>query len=146
MRPVPRKEGKGIVNDAHGTARPKGAGKAGGRAASRPEHPLAGLRSVGPATRRDLDLLGVRTLASLAAADPQELYDRLCALTGQRHDPCVLDVFACAVAQARDPYLPGALRDWFAWTPHRKAGTLRAALPSRPGDGADCETEGGTES
>lgn len=120
------------MKDARDTTRPKRTGKAGGR----PAHPLARLRSVGPATRRDLDLLGVRTLAELAAADPQELYDRLCARTGQRHDPCVLDVFACAVAQARDPRLPDAQRDWFAWTPHRKAGALRNALPPPPGGGS----------
>ncbi|WP_196609377.1 helix-hairpin-helix domain-containing protein [Nitratidesulfovibrio oxamicus] len=123
-----------VEQDDHEATRPKGTGKAGNRPASRPGHPFAGLRSVGPATRRDLDLLGVHTLAELAAADPQELYDRLCAVTGQRHDPCVLDVFACAVAQARDPHLPAARRDWFAWTPHRKAGTLPAALPPRPGE------------
>lgn len=121
------------MKDARETIRPKKTGKAGDRPAPRPAHPLAGLRSVGPATRRDLDLLGVRTLADLAAADPQELYDRLCARTGQRHDPCVLDVFACAVAQARDPRLPAPLRDWYNWTPHRKAGALRDALPPPPG-------------
>lgn len=120
------------MQDARETIRPKRTNKTG----SRPAHPLAGLRSVGPATRRDLELLGVRTLADLAAANPQELYDRLCARTGQRHDPCVLDVFACAVAQARDPRLPDAQRDWFAWTPHRKAGTLLAALPPPPDGGS----------
>lgn len=131
-----------MVKDTRETSRTKATGKVvgrpdgkfGTRPAPRPAHPLAGLRSVGPATRRDLDLLGVRTLDDLAAADPQELYDRLCAVTGQRHDPCVLDVFACAVAQARDPHLPAARRDWFAWTPHRKAGALHATLPPRPGD------------
>ena len=129
-----------MVKDTRETVRAKATGKADarrdgkleGRAASRSVHSLAGLRSVGPATRRDLDLLGVRTLAALAAADPQELYARLCAVTGQRHDPCVLDVFACAVAQARDPQLPAPLRNWFAWTPHRKAGTLGASLPPTP--------------
>ncbi len=127
-----------MAKDTHDTVRAKTTGKAvvrrNGRPASRTAHPLAGLRSVGPATRRDLDMLGVRTLAHLAAADPQELYDRLCALTGQRHDPCALDVFACAVAQARDPQLSAPLRNWFAWTPHRKAGTLGAALPPPPED------------
>lgn len=112
------------------TATPTADGK--GKPRHRTEHPLAGLRSVGPATRRDLALLGVHDMAALAAADPQELYNRLNAVTGVRIDPCVLDVFACAVAQARDPALPAHLRDWFRWTPSRKAGRLAEALPPPP--------------
>ena len=54
---------------------------------------------------------------------PGRLYDRLCALTGGRQDPCVLDTFCCAVAQAKDPRLPAERRKWWWWSRRR----LRAA-------------------
>lgn len=69
----------------------------------------------------DLALLEVRDVATLARQDPELLYRRLCDLTGARQDPCVLDVFACAVAQARDPALPAAMRKWWWWSRARKA-------------------------
>ena len=92
---------------------------------------LRDLRSVGPATVQDLALLGVTDVATLAGCDPQALYDRLCAITGVRQDPCVLDVLACAVAQARDPGLPAERREWWWWSRVRKSRT------SSPGGHAD---------
>jgi nucleotidyltransferase/DNA polymerase involved in DNA repair len=83
---------------------------------------LRDLRSVGPATVGDLARLGVTTVEALAACEPRALYDRLCAETGTRHDPCVLDVLAAAVAQARDPDLPAEQRDWWWWSRRRRAG------------------------
>ena len=82
---------------------------------------LRDLRSVGPATIADLALLGVTTVPALAAHEPQALYDALCAATGVRQDPCVLDVLAAAVAQARDPDLPAEQRDWWWWSRRRRA-------------------------
>ena len=83
---------------------------------------LRDLRSVGPATVGDLARLGVTTVEALAACEPQALYDRLCAVSGVRHDPCVRDVFAAAVAQARDPDLPAEQRNWWWWSRRRAAG------------------------
>ena len=83
---------------------------------------LASLRSVGPATVRDLAVLGITTVEALARAEPDALYDQLCRATGVRHDPCCRDVFAAAVAQARDPNLPAEQRDWWHWSRRRKAG------------------------
>ena len=91
---------------------------------------LAGLRSVGPATVADLALLGITTVDQLVLADPDELYDRLCRVTGQRHDPCCRDVFAAAVAQTRDPGLPAEQRNWWYWSRVRK-GTLAAVIGRR---------------
>jgi len=88
------------------------------------------LRSVGPATVRDLALLGITSVPALAACEPDALYDRLCAVTGVRHDPCVRDVLAAAVAQARDPALPAEQRDWWYWSRRRKAADA-AARPRR---------------
>ena len=85
------------------------------------KHPLQGLRSIGPASLKDFDLLGVASLDDLAGRDPQELYDALCRLKGQKVDICCLDVMHCAVAQARNPHLPPEQRDWFWWSRNRKA-------------------------
>lgn len=69
---------------------------------------------------KDFELLGVRSVSQLAKADGKRLYDRLCRLTGQRQDPCVWDVFECAIAQARNPDLPAEQRQWWFWSRLRK--------------------------
>lgn len=83
---------------------------------------LSDLRSVGPATVQDLASIGVTTIEQLAARNPMDLYESVCRESGVRHDPCLHDVFAAAVAQARDPYLPVEQRDWWYWSRIRKAG------------------------
>ena len=82
---------------------------------------LNALRSVGPATIEDLRLLGVAGISDLAGRDPQALYDELCRIKGQKIDICCLDVFNCAVAQAKNPELSDEQRDWFWWSRNRKA-------------------------
>ena len=84
---------------------------------------LLGLRSVGPATLEDLRLLGVTDICDLAERDPQALYDELCRIKGQKVDICCLDVFNCAVAQAKNPELPDDQRHWFWWSRKRKTAT-----------------------
>lgn len=90
--------------------------------------PLAGLRNIGPAMRADLALLGIETLAQLAAREPDALYTALQAKTGQRQDPCVWDVFAAAIHQART----GEARDWWTFTPQRKARQAAGRFPAPP--------------
>lgn len=82
---------------------------------------LASLRSVGPATQRDLHLLGIDSVELLARQNPLDLYENLQNLVGLPVDICMLDVFACAVAQASDPHLPPEECDWFWWSKERKA-------------------------
>ena len=84
---------------------------------------LNALRSVGPATIEDLRLLGVADISALAGCDPQALYDELCRIKGQKIDICCLDVFNCAVAQAKNPELSDEQRNWFWWSRQRKAAT-----------------------
>jgi len=84
------------------------------------ERQLKDLAGVGPATLGDLVLLGVHSVAQLAEQDGTELYERLCSVTGVQHDVCCLDVFRCAVAQARDPELPEEQRNWWYWSRLRK--------------------------
>lgn len=87
---------------------------------------LKELVSIGPAMLRDFEILGIRSVAQLARHEPKQMYERLCELTQRRQDPCVLDVFSAAVAQARDPELPPAQRQWWYWSRERKR---HAAVP-----------------
>ena len=86
-----------------------------------PTRKLEDLVSVGPAIRADFELLGVHTVVELARHEPQALYDELCRKTRTRQDPCVLDTFHAAVAQARDPELPPEKCVWWYWSRVRKA-------------------------
>jgi nucleotidyltransferase/DNA polymerase involved in DNA repair len=82
---------------------------------------LGDLVSIGPAMLDDFDLLGIRSVAQLARANPEKLFEKLCRVTGKSMDICCLDVFTCAVAQARNPRLPAAQRQWWYWSRQRKA-------------------------
>jgi len=94
-------------------------------ASSRSNNPFAGLRNVGPAARADLAVLGITTIEQLAASEPDHLYASLQRKTGQRHDPCVWDVFAAAIHQART----GEALNWWAFTPERKQRQARSEFP-----------------
>jgi hypothetical protein len=97
-----------------GRSRSRGAPKREARRVAGPR--LCDLKNVGPATLKDLSLLGIGSARELADQDAFELYGRLCSITRQRHDPCVIDVFMSAVDQARG----GKARPWWHYTPQRK--------------------------
>ncbi len=82
---------------------------------------LRDLISVGPAMLRGFDQLGIHSVAQLAKQDPHKMYRRLERLTGRPQDPCVLDTFCAAVAQARNPRLPAEKCQWWCWSRRRKA-------------------------
>ncbi len=67
---------------------------------------LRDLAGIGKSIEANLISLGVTSVAALASRDGEDLYDQLCTKTRTRQDPCVLDTFRCAVAQARNPRLP----------------------------------------
>jgi hypothetical protein len=78
---------------------------------------LEQLPNIGPALAADLRLVGVQHPRELAAHDAFVLYQTLCAKTGKRHDPCVLDTFLAATDFMRGaPATP-----WWAYTAQRKA-------------------------
>ena len=81
---------------------------------------LSDLVSVGQATLKDFDVLGVRTIQQLARSKAELLYKRLCRKTGQRHDICTLDVFSATIAQAKNPRLPKEQCNWWYWSKLRK--------------------------
>ena len=90
---------------------------------------LSDLRNVGKATLGDFKVLGVSTLAELACRDPDELWRELERRTRSRHDPCVRDVFAATIHQART----GEALDWWHFTPERTG---------RPAPGASLDATG----
>ena len=83
---------------------------------------LGDLISIGPAMLRDFALLRIRSVAQLARQNPQNMYAKLNRLSGQRQDPCVLDTFCAAVAQAKNPRLPAEQCEWWYWSRKRKTG------------------------
>jgi predicted RecB family nuclease len=81
---------------------------------------LKDLAGIGPRMLEDFRDLGVDSVDALARQNPQELYDRLSGQKGVRMDPCVLDTFTCAIAQAKDPQLPADQCNWWYWSRVRK--------------------------
>jgi hypothetical protein len=77
---------------------------------------LEDIPNVGPAVAADLRRLGITSPAELLGRDPYAMYDDLCRITGQRHDPCLLDTFIAAVRfMAGEPKRP-----WWKYTAERK--------------------------
>jgi Pathogenicity locus len=77
---------------------------------------LEDIPHVGPSIAADLRQLGITTPAELLGRDPYAMYDELCRITGQRHDPCLLDTFIAAVR-----YMEGApKKPWWKYTAERK--------------------------
>jgi len=83
---------------------------------------LGDLISIGPAMLRDFAQLRIRSVAELARQNPKRMYERLNRLRGQRQDPCVLDTYCAAVAQAKNPRLPAEQCQWWYWSRKRKSG------------------------
>ena len=78
---------------------------------------LEQLPNIGPALAADLRLIGIHHPRDLRDKDALALYQRLCAETGQRQDPCVLDTFMAATDFMRG----AAPAPWWKYTPQRKA-------------------------
>jgi hypothetical protein len=95
------------------------------RPRSKADDPFKGFRNVGPATRADLAVLRIKSVEQLAQSDPDELYARLQMTTGVRQDPCVWDVFAAVVHQAKT----GEALNWWAFTPERKKRQVQGKFP-----------------
>jgi hypothetical protein len=88
---------------------------------------LEDIPNVGPAVAADLRQLGITEPADLPGRDPYVMYDDLCRITGQRHDPCLLDTFIAAVR-----FMEGEPRKpWWNYTAERKK-VLAAREATRP--------------
>jgi len=78
---------------------------------------LEQIPNIGPSLAEDLRQIGIHHPRDLVNKDAFVLYQQLCAATGQRHDPCVLDTFMAATDFMRGaPAAP-----WWHYTAHRKA-------------------------
>ena len=77
---------------------------------------LEALPNVGPAVARDLQKIGIHHPEKLIGMDPFQMYDELCAETGIRQDPCVLDVFMSVVHFMEG----GEAVPWWSFTAERK--------------------------
>ena len=77
---------------------------------------LEDIPNVGPAIAADLRQLGITMPSELQGRDPYAMYDDLCRITGQRHDPCLLDTFIAAIR-----YMAGeSKKPWWKYTAERK--------------------------
>jgi hypothetical protein len=72
--------------------------------------------NVGPAIAGDLRRLGIREPRALVGRDHFAMYDELCRITGQKHDPCLLDTFIAAVRFMEG----GPKKPWWKYTAERK--------------------------
>ncbi len=88
---------------------------------------LTDLPNVGKSLAADLQLIGVQTPAQLRGRDPYVMYDALCEKTGERHDPCVIDVFI-SVTRFMNGEPPVA---WWQFTDERKKALARSASAPR---------------
>ena len=79
-------------------------------------HRLEDLPNIGPAMAADLRAMGITHPRELAHRDAFVLYQSLCALSGKRQDPCVLDTFMAATDFMRG----AAPAPWGAYTAQRK--------------------------
>jgi hypothetical protein len=57
---------------------------------------LQQIPNIGPSIAANLRQLGISSPHELPGKDPYAMYDKLCRITGVRHDPCLLDVFIAA--------------------------------------------------
>ena len=89
---------------------------------------LEDIPNVGPAVAADLRRLGITSPAELPGRDPYALYEELCRLTGQRHDPCLLDTFIAAVRFMEG----GPKKPWWDYTAQRKRELAARNAQRRP--------------
>ena len=83
--------------------------------------------NIGPSMAGDFALLGFAAPTQLVGQDPYALYDRLCALTRCRQDPCVADTFIAAVR-----FMEGSPpHPWWHYTAERKRRFSVCAHPPR---------------
>jgi hypothetical protein len=77
---------------------------------------LLELANVGPAVARYLEGVGITQTSQLAGRDAIAIYEEMCAASGRRLDPCLLDTVMSAVDQADG----GPARPWWHYTAERK--------------------------
>ena len=77
---------------------------------------LEDLPNVGKAVAGDLRQIGITRPNQLRGKDPYKLFEKLCRVTGHRHDPCMIDTFISIVRFADGE----PARPWWHYTAERK--------------------------
>lgn len=98
---------------------------------------LRRIPGIGISLARDLLALGIRRVDDLKGRDPEALYERLCEVTGQHQDRCVLYTFRCAVYSASTARPDPEKLKWWHWKDGpgvalaaRKAAAARGLRPA----------------
>jgi len=78
---------------------------------------LTSIPNIGPKVAARLRRLGIEAPEDLRGQDPEDLFERTCALSGFREDPCVLDTYTAAVDFANG----APARPWWAYSRERLA-------------------------
>ena len=74
------------------------------------------LPNIGKKIAHYLKIADIKTPQSLIGKDAFDLYDKLCKKTGEKLDPCVIDVFMSAI-----DFMEGAEpKAWWKFTSERK--------------------------
>ena len=81
-----------------------------------PAKELRDLKNVGKATLVDLHLLGIYSVKDLSLQDATELFHKMEEKSGKQQNPCVWDVFAAIIHEAKT----GERTPWWKWTTQRK--------------------------
>ena len=77
---------------------------------------LEDLPNIGKAMARDLRTVNIQHPLDLIDKNPYQLYNKLCSITGKKHDPCVIDVFLSVV-----DFMNGSnAKPWWKYTTERK--------------------------
>ncbi len=87
------------------------------------EKNLKDLKNVGKATLRDLNILGIHSVEDLDHKDPTHVFEQLEKQTGKRHDPCMWDVFAAIIHEAKTGEATSLSMQYF-FSPGRKVSKL----------------------
>jgi hypothetical protein len=82
---------------------------------------LQALPNVGAAVSAMLVRVGIEHPDDLADWTAETLFEKVCAVDGRRHDPCLLDTFAAVI-----DHVNGAPpHPWWHYSRHRKEGVAR---------------------
>lgn len=77
---------------------------------------LTDLPNIGKAIAGDLRLIGIQFPQDLIGKSAYELHNKLCLMTGKKHDLCVIDVFLAVI----DFMEGGNPLPWWKFTTERK--------------------------
>ena len=76
---------------------------------------LEKIPGVGKSISRDLENIGIHSVANLKGKNPETLYAQSNQFAGMTHDRCVLYVFRCAVYFAEQENPEPAKLKWWYW-------------------------------